>query len=123
MSQQHQNKTVLQQYMCEHIEEFDELSNKILWALAEMELSFVINSRGVITLGATTVQESDYPIINETFNKYIQDKKLAEILLTWHSDTRIQRAQRHQLLVAHFCNCFDSSTAHFIRLEIMSHLN
>ena len=120
MSQQ----TVLQQYMCEHIEEFEELANTVLMALGEqIQTSCGIDSHGIIKIGTTTIQESDYPIINKTFNKYIQDKKLTEILLTWHSDTIIQRAQRHKLLVTHLCNCFDSSTGHFIRLEIMSHLN
>jgi hypothetical protein len=55
-----------------------------------------------------------------TLLEHIQQHPLA-----WHSGTLIQRAQRvlkHQLLVTHFCNCFDPSTAHFIRLEMMSHL-
>ena len=99
----------LQQYMCEHIEEFEELSYKIVWALSDqMTTAFGIDGYGVITCGTTIIQESDYPIINETFNKYIQDKK---------------RALTNRLLATHFCNCFDSSTAHFIRLEIMKHLN
>ena len=114
MSQQHQNKTALQQYMCTHIKNrdvWDILSRKILDALCiPLETSFGINSRGVINLVSSgeIIQENDYPIINETFNKYIQDKK---------------RALINRLLVIHFCNCFDSSTSHFIRLKIMSHLN
>jgi hypothetical protein len=45
--------------------------------------------------------------------------------LAWHSRSlhlRAKRVLKHQLLVTHFCRCFEPSMAHFLGVVMMSHL-